>query len=775
MHNESDETAREVADTQSEASISRSKQLLVFIAISVAFSALVLIPFYGINYPALTDLPHHLLVNKLLWEHLIGISNLDLEVSWYLGYRLPTLILMPLFGLLSVFGISFTELPKLFAGTLVVIHAVVVLAAIYFSGETRGRKHLALTACLTLPAAAFLYSACWFMGFVGYTLAITLLVPTILFTEKYLTSGKWSHASLILLLLVSVYLAHPFAIAFWLIWVLCRTLVSIGSLSVKTEWTRIIFLGLVFLPVAIYQIAFAGLAPPNAQLFGHFPLEVFDEWYKNRFLATLNGEYLKTDDLAGSSFVSYGIVIFIFGTTLLGVIFSRDGSVRKLAVSGLLFAAAASALSEKFFPVPPGHWLAYNYRFASTFYVIGLAVGAVIILRVSAERDGKVWRAGFALIGLASMLLSLAHLLDVQKGYARFDAGATEYMDSMIARKSTNKVILPRTKWYPDTKFYRRYSCLLMPDCNPAGTLFRNLGGDLYPVKIKSLDFALPHPEHRALGPGNAFVGGEGYAGGQFSRPRGIALDIQGNIYVADTGNKRIQKFDRDGSYLSEFGHEAGLKDPTGIAVDQGGYIYVADPGRNAVVRFTPSGHAEKEWTGLGVVDIACGPNDSIYLLEQGLGRVIRFNTATETFVAFGRPGPGEGQFDRATGIAVGADRVMVADAGNNRIQIFDLDGRFIRQWQVEAWARYLWHYPDVAYDDKADIVYVTSGWSKEVLAFDLSGKLLPKLKLDDRSELNNVSSIAVDRTNMNRAYALSFGSDTVDNGDPMVALFDLP
>ena len=76
-------------------------------------------------------------------------------------------------------------------------------------------------------------------------------------------------------------------------------------------------------------------------------------------------------------------------------------------------------------------------------------------------------------------------------------------------------------------------------------------------------------------------IGGKGSADGQFSNPTNLALDDQGNLYVADSFNFRVQKFSAEGEYLASFGsHGNGWGQfalPKGLDVDGHGRIYVAD------------------------------------------------------------------------------------------------------------------------------------------------------------------------------------------------------
>jgi hypothetical protein len=89
-----------------------------------------------------------------------------------------------------------------------------------------------------------------------------------------------------------------------------------------------------------------------------------------------------------------------------------------------------------------------------------------------------------------------------------------------------------------------------------------------------------------------------GYRGGRgagyFEKPTDLAVDNRnGDIYVADSGNNRVQRFNRDGSFLSEFGGmgpaNGQFNNPTGIAVDNQGFVYVSDTNNNRVQKFAPA------------------------------------------------------------------------------------------------------------------------------------------------------------------------------------------
>ena len=200
--------------------------------------------------------------------------------------------------------------------------------------------------------------------------------------------------------------------------------------------------------------------------------------------------------------------------------------------------------------------------------------------------------------------------------------------------------------------------------------------------------------------PVTAFEGGHGNGKGQFDNPHGIAVDSAGNIFVADTGNGRIQKFSPNGTFVTSIGQ---LADPNGLATDRAGNIYVAEIGsKHRVQKLGPDGKFIAAWTpGLyGPRRIAIGPDDSIYVVDSGRNRIVKFSPDGQVLASWGSEGTGDGQFVGLSSVAVDptTHRVYVADPTNKRIQVFDSTGRFLTKWPVPEWGQPL-GFEDLAID----------------------------------------------------------------------------
>lgn len=88
-------------------------------------------------------------------------------------------------------------------------------------------------------------------------------------------------------------------------------------------------------------------------------------------------------------------------------------------------------------------------------------------------------------------------------------------------------------------------------------------------------------------------LGGFGARPGEFARPLGVAFGAEGSIYVADTGNARVQRFSPVGNFVAAFADS--LREPRGLATGSTGEVLVADPKRDAVVLFAAQGGARHQ------------------------------------------------------------------------------------------------------------------------------------------------------------------------------------
>ncbi len=133
-----------------------------------------------------------------------------------------------------------------------------------------------------------------------------------------------------------------------------------------------------------------------------------------------------------------------------------------------------------------------------------------------------------------------------------------------------------------------------------------------------------------------------------FWGPRGIAVDDKGSVYLADTGNKRVQVFDAQGKFVQQIGSDGNadgqLDEPAGVAISKTtGNIYVADTWNQRISVFSSSGGFVKQWPVEAWFAqsnerpyIALDNSDNVYVTDPEALRVIVFDSAGNFLYTFG-------------------------------------------------------------------------------------------------------------------------------------------
>ncbi len=169
--------------------------------------------------------------------------------------------------------------------------------------------------------------------------------------------------------------------------------------------------------------------------------------------------------------------------------------------------------------------------------------------------------------------------------------------------------------------------------------------------------------------------------------PRDIDVDAQGNVYVADTGNKRIRVYTAEGQYLRDIGSagsgEGQLDEPSGVVVHPDGRVFVADTWNRRVSVFSQDGQSLYTWDVRGWYDdLGNRPylgldaeRGIIYVSDPDAGRVLVYDTYGNCLGSFGQTGEGlpeASQLNVATGITVASDgTTYVSDSRAGRILQF--------------------------------------------------------------------------------------------------------
>ena len=228
-------------------------------------------------------------------------------------------------------------------------------------------------------------------------------------------------------------------------------------------------------------------------------------------------------------------------------------------------------------------------------------------------------------------------------------------------------------------------------------------------------------------------------AGTTMGATAAVAFDARGHLYVLARGGTPFFEFDPAGTYVRSFGEP--MVRAHGLRIDRDGNLWVTDVGAHTAMKFNPKGEllltlgvkgqagAWDETAGERKLnqpnDIAIAASGDVFIaqghtpgLARGDARVLKFDRTGRFIKSWGGKGKGPGQFDVAHGIAIDAKGLLwVMDRENQRIQVFDLDGAFVREMKYAGLP--------CSVDIGKEYVYMVNGFAGQLLRLDLAGKVL--------------------------------------------------
>jgi DNA-binding beta-propeller fold protein YncE len=220
--------------------------------------------------------------------------------------------------------------------------------------------------------------------------------------------------------------------------------------------------------------------------------------------------------------------------------------------------------------------------------------------------------------------------------------------------------------------------------------------------------------------------------GFQFGLATAVATDKDDNLFVFHRGKQPIAVFDKAGKFLRSWG-DGDVKTAHGLRIDPEGNVWTTDLGTHQVVKYDPFG---KVLLTLGTknkagdspdhfnkpADVAVSPAGDIYVADgYGNSRVVKFSRAGKFVKEWGKKGKARGEFHLVHAVFLdGKGRVYVGDRENDRIQIFDADGKYLEQWR-ECGA------PFGLFLQNGARMLVADGRGNQVRILDLSGKVLAR------------------------------------------------
>jgi DNA-binding beta-propeller fold protein YncE len=291
--------------------------------------------------------------------------------------------------------------------------------------------------------------------------------------------------------------------------------------------------------------------------------------------------------------------------------------------------------------------------------------------------------------------------------------------------------------------------------------------------------------------------GSSGSGNGQLNAPEDAAIDSAGNIYVVDTGNNRIQKFNSAGVYVSKFGSfgtsNGQFRSPSGIAIDSAGNIYVADTNNNRIQKFNSAGTYVSKFGFSGTTnggfsqpdDLAIDSAGNIYVADTNNNRIQKFNSAGTYVSKFGTLGTGNGQFNAPSAIALDASgNIYVADTNNHRIQKFNSAGTYVSKFGTLGTSNGQFNVPQgISLDNYTNILISDTGNHRIqkftnsgtfVVSFGSFGTGAGQFNYPQQITMNGLQGFVADTTNR-RIWVFHFPNSPVADDQRVVTVEETP
>lgn len=187
--------------------------------------------------------------------------------------------------------------------------------------------------------------------------------------------------------------------------------------------------------------------------------------------------------------------------------------------------------------------------------------------------------------------------------------------------------------------------------------------------------------------------GNLGSGEGELKNPTGIFVDSD-FVHVADTGNSRIQTFEKSGNFVRSWPdpriESQALKSPVAISVDLSGIFYISDSSLNKILKYDSNG----KYVGFiapvlttkakfSSSDFIISDNkDNFFIVVSRDNRILQYSASGNFIKSFGTAGEDDGKFQDPSALAIDSKGYLyVADSGNSRIQVFDSNGKFLGKW----------------------------------------------------------------------------------------------
>ena len=280
--------------------------------------------------------------------------------------------------------------------------------------------------------------------------------------------------------------------------------------------------------------------------------------------------------------------------------------------------------------------------------------------------------------------------------------------------------------------------------------------------------------------------GSSGITNGLFSFPNSVAVDTSGSVYVSDNAGfwGRVQKFNNviPPAYKETWVLDSTLSDgifnlPWGIAFDRNGNTYINDYLNGRVQKFDASGNFMAKAMSQGTtalflapMGIAVDATNNVYVLEQSGNRIQKFDSSLNYLTTWGSAGNGQKQFSGPTALAVAASgNIYIADLGNHRVQVLDSSGNFLRMWgSISTNPPSDGQFGNIygIAVDSSENVYVSDMTLHRIQKFDSLGTFLAKWEYQGTGDGQFVNPLGLAVDAIGNVYVADLGNHRFDKFD---------
>jgi DNA-binding beta-propeller fold protein YncE len=242
-------------------------------------------------------------------------------------------------------------------------------------------------------------------------------------------------------------------------------------------------------------------------------------------------------------------------------------------------------------------------------------------------------------------------------------------------------------------------------------------------------------------------------AGFTFGPCSNVAVDKQDHVWIFSRGAHPVTEFDSDGNLLRDW-QGVSVQQAHGIRVDSEGNVWGVDVAGHVVRKYTPDGRVlmmvgtpgktgdnDSRTAFNRPTNLAFAPNGDFYVSDGYVNsRVVHFSKDGKYLGQWGKKGTGDNEFDLVHDIVIDKrNHLLVGERTNQRIQIFDLEGKLLGKWTGigAPWA--------LTYVPREDAVYLADGVNMRVVKIDRNGDVVGVL--GEPGQFNAPHGIALDST----------------------------